>query len=62
MPLGLGGYIANQAVYFVGTDEDGFVTMYRGLPYTLPAGIDLFSENYVSGVPLRRCRRRAASA
>jgi serine/threonine protein phosphatase PrpC len=52
LPLGLGGYIANQAVYFVGTDEDGFVTMYRGLPYTLPAGIDMFSENYVSGVPI----------
>ncbi len=53
VPLGLGAYIANQAVYFVGSDEDGFVTMYRGLPYSLPAGIDLYSENYVSGVPLR---------
>ncbi len=52
MPLGLGAYIANQAVYFIGTDDDGFVTMYRGLPYELPAGIDLFSANYVSGVPL----------
>ena len=52
LPLGLGGYIANQAVYFVGTDKDGFVTMYRGLPYSLPAGIDLFTPNYVSGVPL----------
>ena len=53
VPLGLGGYIANQAVYFVGTDKDGFVTMYRGLPYTLPAGIDMYSTNYVSGVRLR---------
>ncbi|MEJ7824122.1 MAG: Stp1/IreP family PP2C-type Ser/Thr phosphatase [Solirubrobacteraceae bacterium] len=53
VPLGLGAYIANRAVYFVGSDEDGFVTLYQGLPYTLPAGIDLFSENYVSGVPLR---------
>ena len=53
VPLGLGAYIANQAVYFVGTDEDGFVTMYRGLPYALPAGIDLYSPTYVSGVPLR---------
>ena len=52
IPLGLGGYIANQAVYFVGTDKDGFVTMYRGLPYSLPAGIDLYSPTYVSGVPL----------
>ena len=53
VPLGLGAYIANQAVYFVGTDDDGFVTMYRGLPYALPAGIELYSPTYVSGVPLR---------
>ena len=52
VPLGLGAYIANQAVYFVGTSEDGFVTMYRGLPYALPAGIELYSPTYVSGVPL----------
>ncbi len=52
VPLGLGAYIANQAVYFVGVDDDGFVTMYRGLPYALPAGIDLYSPTYTSGVPL----------
>jgi protein phosphatase len=52
VPLGLGAYIANQAVYFVGTDDNGFVTMYRGLPYSLPAGIDLYSPTYTSGVPL----------
>jgi len=52
VPLGLGGYIANQAVYFVGANDEGFVTMYRGLPYALPAGIELYSVNYVSGVPL----------
>jgi protein phosphatase len=52
LPLGLGAYIANQAVYFVGTDDDGFVTLYRGLPYALPAGIELYKPTYVSGVPL----------
>ncbi|HEX8159778.1 MAG TPA: Stp1/IreP family PP2C-type Ser/Thr phosphatase [Solirubrobacteraceae bacterium] len=52
VPLGLGGYIANQAVYFVGGNDEGFVTMYRGLPYQLPGGIELYSVNYVSGVPL----------
>ena len=57
VPLGLGAYIANQAVYFIGTDDKGFVAMYRGLPYTLPAGIDLFSLNYVSGVPLQSLPR-----
>jgi hypothetical protein len=52
VPLGLGAYIANQAVYFVGTSSDGFVTLYRGLPYVLPAGIELYKPMYVSGVPI----------
>ncbi|MDX6676816.1 MAG: family protein phosphatase [Solirubrobacteraceae bacterium] len=50
VPLGLGAYIANQAVYFVGTDDEGFETMYRGLPYELPAGLDLYSPTYTSAV------------
>jgi protein phosphatase len=52
IPLGLGAYIANQTVYFVGTSSDGFVTLYRGLPYVLPAGIELYRPTYVSGVPI----------
>jgi hypothetical protein len=52
IPLGLGAYIANQAVYFIGTDDEGLVTLYRGLPYSLPGGIDLYQPTYVSGVPL----------
>ena len=28
------------------------MTLYRGLPYSLPAGVDLYRINYVSGVPL----------
>jgi protein phosphatase len=45
-----GGYLASQAVYFVGPGEDGFVTLYRGVPVELPAGIALYQEVYVSGV------------
>jgi serine/threonine protein phosphatase PrpC len=52
LPLGFGAYLANQAVYFVGTDTSGFVTLYRGLPYALPAGIELYKPAYVSGVPI----------
>jgi len=52
IPLGFGAYSANAAVYFVGTNDEGFVTVYRGLPYSLPAGVDLFTVNYVSGVPI----------
>ncbi|MFP5362482.1 MAG: Stp1/IreP family PP2C-type Ser/Thr phosphatase [Thermoleophilia bacterium] len=53
LPLGVGAYSANQAVFFVGTNDEGFVTLYRGLPYSLPAGIDLYQVNYVSSVPLQ---------
>ena len=53
VPLGFGAYSANQAVFFIGANADGFVTLYRGLPYSLPAGIDLYKVNYVSGVPLQ---------
>jgi protein phosphatase len=53
VPLGFGAYSANQAVFFIGINDDGFVTLYRGLPYSLPAGIDLYKVNYVSSVPLQ---------
>ncbi len=48
----LGAYYASQTVYFVGASDDGFVTVYRGLPYDLPAGLHLYSVNYESGAPV----------
>ena len=45
-----GGYLALQSVYFVGTNQRGLVTLFRGVPYELPAGIKLYSTDYVSGV------------
>ena len=45
-----GGYLASQAVYFVGPSDDGFVTLYRGVPVELPGGLGLYQEVYVSGV------------
>jgi protein phosphatase len=50
LAIALSGWYASQTVYFVGSDE-GFVAVYRGLPYDLPAGLDLYSVNYTSGVP-----------
>jgi PPM family protein phosphatase len=47
----LGAYYASQTVYFVGATNDGFVAVYRGLPYDLPAGVKLYSVNYESGLP-----------
>jgi protein phosphatase len=61
----LGAYYASQTVYFVGASNDGFVTVYRGLPYDLPAGVRLYSVNYESGVPvdeLTPAQRRTITA
>jgi serine/threonine protein phosphatase PrpC len=49
--LGVAGWLASRAVFFVGTDGAGMVTVYRGLPWDLPAGIHLYERYYVSGVP-----------
>ena len=38
-------------MYFVGQDDRGLVTLYRGVPYELPLGIDLYSEQLSIGVP-----------
>jgi protein phosphatase len=48
----IGGlYAASRELYFVGTDDNGLVTMYRGVPYDLPLGIKLYTEQYESSVP-----------
>jgi protein phosphatase len=49
--VGGGGYLATRQLYFVGTNPQGIVTIYRGLPYDLPAGIRLYETFFVSGVP-----------
>ncbi len=46
-----GGYLATRQLYFIGTNAQGIVTIYRGLPYELPAGIHLYETFYVSGLP-----------
>jgi PPM family protein phosphatase len=51
VPLFGGALIALRAVYFVGVDEAGYVTVFRGMPYDLPFGVGLYQENYVSPVP-----------
>jgi serine/threonine protein phosphatase PrpC len=49
--VGGGGYLATRQLYFIGTNSQGIVTIYRGLPYSLPAGINLYETYLVSGVP-----------
>jgi PPM family protein phosphatase len=48
-----GLYALSRQVYFVGTNDAGLVTLYRGVPYDLPFGIELYEERYASGVPAR---------
>ena len=50
-----GFWTASRAVYFVGVDDtSGIVTIYRGIPYELPFGINLYSRDYASGVRIEQ--------
>jgi PPM family protein phosphatase len=49
--FGGAGYLASRQLYFLGTDSQGMVAVYRGFPYALPFGIRLYETFYVSGVP-----------
>jgi PPM family protein phosphatase len=48
-----GLYLLGRQVYFVGTNDAGLVTVYRGLPYELPLGVNLYEQEYASGMPAR---------
>jgi serine/threonine protein phosphatase PrpC len=50
-----GLWTASRIVYFVGVDSaSGIVTVYRGLPYELPFGIELYERDYASGVRIEQ--------
>ena len=48
--LSVGAVVGIRSAYFIGQNDRGLVTLYRGLPYELPAGIKLYSSHYVSSV------------
>jgi protein phosphatase len=48
--LAAGAYVAMQSVYFIGTNNRGLVTVFRGVPFRLPGNVPLYSSTYVSGV------------
>jgi serine/threonine protein phosphatase PrpC len=57
--IAYGAWYGNRQVWFLGTDDSGRVALYRGLPYELPFGIELYEERYASpiqtsGLPPRR--------
>ena len=49
----VGFWVGSRQFYFVGTDDRGLVALYRGLPYQLPLGIELWEREYSTGVPAR---------
>jgi PPM family protein phosphatase len=50
--VGGGAYLASREYFFIGTNSDGIVTIFRGFPYNLPLGIKMYEQFYVSGVPV----------
>jgi protein phosphatase len=48
--VAFGAWYGNRQIWFLGTDESGRVALYRGAPYELPFGIQLYSERYASPI------------
>jgi len=48
--LAFGAWYGNRQVWFLGTDGGGRAALYRGLPYQLPFGVNLYEERYASPV------------
>jgi len=48
--IAFGAWYANRQVWFLGTDDAGRVALYRGVPYELPFGIELYGERYASPI------------
>jgi serine/threonine protein phosphatase PrpC len=47
-----GAVYGARQVWFLGTDNSGQIALFRGLPYELPFGIELYSEQFNSQIPL----------
>ena len=48
--VAFGAWWGNRQVWFLGTDSGGRVALYRGLPYDLPFGVELYQERYASPI------------
>jgi PPM family protein phosphatase len=48
--VAFGAWYGNRQVWFLGTDAAGRVALYRGLPYELPFGVNLYQERYASPI------------
>ncbi|MFL5872092.1 MAG: Stp1/IreP family PP2C-type Ser/Thr phosphatase [Solirubrobacterales bacterium] len=57
--VAFGAWYGNRQIWFLGTDDSGRVALYRGAPYELPFGIQLYGERYsipvqTEALPARR--------
>jgi serine/threonine protein phosphatase PrpC len=48
--LAFGAWYGNRQIWFLGTDAAGRVALYRGAPYELPFGVELYDERYASPI------------
>jgi protein phosphatase len=60
--IAFGAWYGNRQVWFLGTDEGGRVALYRGLPYELPLGIDLYQRRYSSPIQTQSLPTRRRDA
>jgi serine/threonine protein phosphatase PrpC len=60
--VAFGAWYGNRQIWFLGTDEAGRVALYRGAPYELPFGVELYSERYSSPIQTESLPPRRQSA
>jgi PPM family protein phosphatase len=60
--IAFGAWYGNRQVWFLGTDEAGRVALYRGLPYELPFGVELYGERYASPIQTESLQGRRRDA
>jgi len=60
--IAFGAWYGNRQIWFLGTDEAGRVSLYRGAPYELPFGVELYSERYASPVQTEALPQRRKDA
>jgi protein phosphatase len=60
--IAFGAWYGNRQVWFLGTDDAGRVALYRGLPYELPFGIELFQERYAAPIQTASLAQRRRQA
>ncbi len=60
--LAFGAWYGNRQIWFLGTDDAGRVSLYRGLPYDLPLGLELYQERYASPIQTESLPQRRSDA